>query len=303
MSESAGRKDLTTHSSPAWTAAATIRTARDTHSCKKKGEIVRKGQRPAKHFRTIQTKEGPVKRIINPEIPKVDRAKLPATARRPLPAWWKVAVPRKDIFLPPEETFKEDSTFYNNLAYATRQASARTRYGTRTETPEQEMYKLVWSNGAQKWDAYHSTKPAGKPAELDANEILVNSRSKEEADLIAEKLPVLPLYYGSTEAGMRGQVNTTENILTWAQAQYEKKLAEEKKQAEPSSPSWKGEVIANGSGEWVGNAFRFATQAEAQKYIFGLRNRWSAVRQVRVVPSEDPPNYRWVDGKGEERLP
>jgi len=56
------------------------------------------------------------------------------------------------------------------------------------------------------------------------------------------------------------------------------------------------EVIADDSGEWAGNAMRFATEAEAQRYADDLSARWFAVRQTRVVPSEDPVNYRIADG-------
>jgi hypothetical protein len=43
------------------------------------------------------------------------------------------------------------------------------------------------------------------------------------------------------------------------------------------------EVIADSSEEWVGNAIRFATQAEAEEYAKDLWSRWTAVRSWRVV--------------------
>lgn len=73
--------------------------------------------------------------------------------------------------------------------------------------------------------------------------------------------------------------------------------------------SFKPEVIADSSGEWVGNALRFATKEEAEANVLDLSCRWMAVRQTRVVESTDPVNYRWVfsnpgsgfvDGKLEE---
>jgi hypothetical protein len=60
--------------------------------------------------------------------------------------------------------------------------------------------------------------------------------------------------------------------------------------------SWKPEVIADSSGKWAGNALRFATREEAEANVRALAGRWILVRDTRVVESEDPVNYRWVDG-------
>lgn len=54
--------------------------------------------------------------------------------------------------------------------------------------------------------------------------------------------------------------------------------------------SFAAEVIADGSGEWVGNGLRFASAAEAEAYAKDLYSRWTAVREFRVVPSSDPVN-------------
>jgi hypothetical protein len=56
--------------------------------------------------------------------------------------------------------------------------------------------------------------------------------------------------------------------------------------------SFKPEVIADASGKWVGNALRFATEAEASRYAYDLSCRWTAVRDTRVVESADAVNYR-----------
>ena len=61
--------------------------------------------------------------------------------------------------------------------------------------------------------------------------------------------------------------------------------------------SWKPEVIADNSGKWCGNALRFATKEEAEADVQDLMMRWFAVRETRVVESEDEPNYRRVDGR------
>lgn len=65
--------------------------------------------------------------------------------------------------------------------------------------------------------------------------------------------------------------------------------------------SWKPEVIADSTGEWCGNALRFATEQEAKDNVFDLAMRWTAVRDTRVVECDDPVNYRWT-AKGLERI-
>jgi hypothetical protein len=52
--------------------------------------------------------------------------------------------------------------------------------------------------------------------------------------------------------------------------------------------SFKAEVIADNTGKWCGNALRFATQAEAKRYVDALAWRWTAVRDTRTVESDDP---------------
>src|SRR6202011_731565 len=61
--------------------------------------------------------------------------------------------------------------------------------------------------------------------------------------------------------------------------------------------SFKPEVIADPSGKWAGNALRFATREEAEANVQDLMMRWFAVRETRVVESDDPVNYRYVDGR------
>jgi hypothetical protein len=52
--------------------------------------------------------------------------------------------------------------------------------------------------------------------------------------------------------------------------------------------SYKAEVIADNSGEWVGNGLRFESHAQALAYVRELACRWTAVRETRVVESDDP---------------
>jgi hypothetical protein len=67
--------------------------------------------------------------------------------------------------------------------------------------------------------------------------------------------------------------------------------------------SFKPEVIADSSGKWCGNALRFATRQEAEANVLDLMMRWIAVRETRVVESDDPVNYRYVDGRLESLVP
>lgn len=61
--------------------------------------------------------------------------------------------------------------------------------------------------------------------------------------------------------------------------------------------SFKAEVIADGSGEFVGNGLRFASREEAEAYARDLSWRWLAVRDWRVIESDDAVSDAWVDGR------
>lgn len=63
------------------------------------------------------------------------------------------------------------------------------------------------------------------------------------------------------------------------------------------SKSFAAEVIADSTGKWCGNALRFATADEAKAYGQDLESRWMSVTDLRVVPSDDPVNYKMVDGR------
>ena len=64
--------------------------------------------------------------------------------------------------------------------------------------------------------------------------------------------------------------------------------------------SYKPEVIADNSGKFFGNGLAFATDDEAVAYVKDLFSRWTSVREYRTVESDDPVNYKWIDGKLEE---
>lgn len=61
------------------------------------------------------------------------------------------------------------------------------------------------------------------------------------------------------------------------------------------------EVIADSSGEWVGNALVFATKAEAERHASDLFSRWTAVRQTRVVETDEPVNYEFLETQASPR--
>ena len=61
--------------------------------------------------------------------------------------------------------------------------------------------------------------------------------------------------------------------------------------------SFKPEVIADSSGKWCSNSLLFATEDEAQRYVKDLMWRWTAVRETRVVPSDEPVTAAIRDGK------
>lgn len=47
---------------------------------------------------------------------------------------------------------------------------------------------------------------------------------------------------------------------------------------------FKVEVIADSSGQWVGNALTFPDEQSAWEYARDLMRRWTLVRDIRVVP-------------------
>jgi len=57
--------------------------------------------------------------------------------------------------------------------------------------------------------------------------------------------------------------------------------------------TWKVELIVDDSNEWEGDSQRFDTELEALAYARDLELRWSAVRDKRIVKSEDPVSNGW----------
>jgi hypothetical protein len=54
--------------------------------------------------------------------------------------------------------------------------------------------------------------------------------------------------------------------------------------------SYKVEVIADNSGKWASNGMRYSSEAAAKDAGQSLSWRWTAVREWRVVESDDAPN-------------
>ena len=57
--------------------------------------------------------------------------------------------------------------------------------------------------------------------------------------------------------------------------------------------NWKVELIVDDTDEWEGDSLRFDTEQEALAYARDLELRWSAVRDKRIVKSEDPAGDGW----------
>jgi hypothetical protein len=58
--------------------------------------------------------------------------------------------------------------------------------------------------------------------------------------------------------------------------------------------SYKPEVMADDTGIWYPNHLAFATEQEALSYVRDLARRWTAVRDIRVVTSNQSVNAEWT---------
>lgn len=56
-------------------------------------------------------------------------------------------------------------------------------------------------------------------------------------------------------------------------------------------------TTAGDNGVYTSNAFRFATEAEAEAYGSDLSGRWLAIKDGRVRLTLDPVNYVWSEGR------
>jgi hypothetical protein len=61
--------------------------------------------------------------------------------------------------------------------------------------------------------------------------------------------------------------------------------------------SFKPEVQVVNDPAWYSNALRFASEAEATFYVVDWSMRWTQVRNLRVIPSDDVPTHVWAAGR------
>ena len=63
--------------------------------------------------------------------------------------------------------------------------------------------------------------------------------------------------------------------------------------------SWKPAVKVAGEAQdkWSYNGLRFATKAEALDNAKDLMGRWMMVTDYDAHPSDDEPNYKWVESR------
>ena len=63
--------------------------------------------------------------------------------------------------------------------------------------------------------------------------------------------------------------------------------------------SYAPEVIADDSEKFCDTVRRFATESEARQYGVDLSMRWTLIRDIRVVESDEPVNCKLLsDGSG-----
>ncbi len=60
--------------------------------------------------------------------------------------------------------------------------------------------------------------------------------------------------------------------------------------------SYEGQVIADSTGEWIGNEIRFGTREEAEGYVRNVSINWTLVRETQVVETTDPVTHMLLDG-------
>jgi hypothetical protein len=61
--------------------------------------------------------------------------------------------------------------------------------------------------------------------------------------------------------------------------------------------SYKPEIKAIGENEFCCNSLCFATYNEALESAEDLQSRWIMVKEIRVVESDQPVNYKRENGK------
>lgn len=60
--------------------------------------------------------------------------------------------------------------------------------------------------------------------------------------------------------------------------------------------SYKVHVLADDSGKYATNGLVFESEDDAKCWASDLMMRWTAVRDWKIEPSEEPPNRRFEGG-------
>lgn len=66
--------------------------------------------------------------------------------------------------------------------------------------------------------------------------------------------------------------------------------------------SFKLGVKTPGDTEFASNALMFETEKEVEEYGKDLFSRWMAVKETRVLPSDEPVNYGFAEGSLFQKL-
>ena len=61
-------------------------------------------------------------------------------------------------------------------------------------------------------------------------------------------------------------------------------------------------VKTAGDTDFVSNALCFKTEKEAEDYGKDLFSRWMAVKETKVLPSDEPVNYGFTEGSLFQKL-
>lgn len=56
-------------------------------------------------------------------------------------------------------------------------------------------------------------------------------------------------------------------------------------------------MVEMNGGEWCGNALVFATKEEAVANAVALSSRWTLVTNTRADETDEPVNYRFINGE------
>ena len=63
--------------------------------------------------------------------------------------------------------------------------------------------------------------------------------------------------------------------------------------------SFKPAIKVYGEEPYYTNGQTFATEEEAHKSAVNRMFNWTLAEDVKVVESDEPVNYKWVDGQGD----